>query len=176
MTEKLRSHLKKEKGLARREAGFTLIELLVVIAIIAILVVIVLVAINPIKRIADANKQSSSSAVNQIGKAAAACITDRLGQGIVLADVTGPAECGTVHAAANPGTSIGYLKAQSYTNLTNMPNNVGVKALPAGCTVLLASCVDVCVAGSYTDETGTKKYNNFQYTTGTVAQAAAASC
>ena len=164
MTEKLRSHLKNEKG-------FTLIELLVVIAIIAILVVIVLVAINPVQRIADANRQASSSAVNQIGKAVATCVTDQLGQGIALGTATGVAACGTIHAAANPGTAIGYLKTNNYTNLTNMPNNVGVHGLPVG-----GPYTDVCVAGSYTNATGTTVYNNFQYSTGVVAQAAAASC
>ena len=166
MMEKLRSHLKSEKG-------FTLIELLVVIAIIAILVIIVLVAINPIQRIADANRQASASSVNQIGKAVAACVTDRLGQGDTLTLAAGITECGTIHVAANPGTAIAYLRtsAGAYTNLTNMPNNVGVHGLPVG-----GPYTDVCVAGSYNNAAGTQRFNNLQYTTGTVAQDQAAAC
>lgn len=68
MTDKLRSHLKKQRG-------FTLVELLVVIAIIAILVLLVIVALNPLERIRDANDRSAQNTARQLGSAVVSCIT-----------------------------------------------------------------------------------------------------
>ncbi len=151
--------------------AFTLIELLIVIAILAILVIIVLVAINPTQRIVDANRQSTSASVNQMGKAVSTCITNLLGQNQGLGVVTDGAHCGTPQVV---GSAITYLKSNGYTNLTTMPTNTAIKALVSGCGV--GTCVDVCVYSFYSDVSGIMKYNNFQYTTGAVKQGQVASC
>jgi prepilin-type N-terminal cleavage/methylation domain-containing protein len=68
MKDKLRSHLRKQRG-------FTLVELLVVIAIIAILVLLVIVALNPLERIRDANDRNAQNSVRSAASAISACIT-----------------------------------------------------------------------------------------------------
>ncbi len=147
MIERLRSHLKKEQG-------FTLIELLVVIAIIAILVVIVIVAINPVQRIKDANTQAAASNANQIGKAVAACMTNKL-------------TTNGMDAAIGLCDSFTNLSTGSYTNLSANPIGVTYNDIGAA-----PNRTDICVEAVV----GNGSTSYFTYLTGQVTQAKPAGC
>jgi prepilin-type N-terminal cleavage/methylation domain-containing protein len=88
--EKLRSHLKQEKG-------FTLVELLIVIAIIAILVIIALIAIDPIQRIHDANDRAAASDVRQVATAFEGCVA-RNNADVAVCDTQGEMNGGAAGA------------------------------------------------------------------------------
>lgn len=96
MTEKLRSHL-------RREKGFTLVELLIVIAIIAILVLLVIVALDPLERLRDTSDRDAQNSVRQAGAAIAACVTKEISAGVPEATALGAlGPCGSAaNLAAN---------------------------------------------------------------------------
>jgi len=105
MTDKLRSHLRKQRG-------FTLVELLVVIAIIAILVLLVIVALNPLERIRDAQDRNAQNSVRSAASAVAACITKETTKGNDPFDVLTtvcdtPAELETALYVSNAGSLVG---------------------------------------------------------------------
>ena len=130
MIEKLRSHLRKERG-------FTLVELLVVIAIIAILVLLVIVALNPLERIRDANDRNAQNTARQLGSAIASCITKE------LSTPTGaPWDTATCAASADGG----FLETEGYVADMAVYDNAGVTMTTNSTDNI---CIDVPNAGGH---------------------------
>lgn len=126
MIDRLRSHLKSEKGFTlmnkfvKSNKGFTLIELLVVIAIIAILVVIVVVAINPVERLREASDRRAQSNVRSAGTLISTCVTKEL-------------------SLTPPGALLGCIPGGTLGTYGNVPANVDIEVDNGGADDICAT-------------------------------------